>query len=77
MQRQHRLLTLIIGRQQKRGISGRARAQLEDGHSDAVVANGPAHGPGFTWLTRTSEHRVPDVRALNRILEQALPDRTQ
>jgi hypothetical protein len=50
---------------------------LEDGHSDAVVANGPAHGPGFTWLTRTSEHRVPDVRALNRILEQALPDRTQ
>lgn len=58
-------------------VRARARAQLEDGHSDAVVANGPAHGPGFTWLTRTSEHPVPDVRALNRILEQALPGRTQ
>ena len=51
----------------------RARAQVEDCRSDAVVANGPAHGPGFTWWSPGQEIPVGDTRALYRLLEERLP----
>ena len=54
-------------------VMARARAQLESCRSDAVVANGPAHGPGFTWWTPGREIPVADTRALYRLLEERLP----
>lgn len=53
-------------------VVARARAQVDDCRSDAVVANGPAHGPGFTWWTPDLEIPVPDARSLYRLLEERL-----
>lgn len=50
----------------------RARAQLESCRSDAVVANGPAYGPGFCWLAAGLEQHLDDGAALNRWLEARL-----
>jgi len=50
----------------------RARAQLQSCRSDAVVANGPAHGLGFTWLTADQEQALDDGAALNRCLNAKL-----
>jgi len=36
-------------------VLGKARAQIDECRTDACVANGPAHGPGFTLLTRTGQ----------------------
>jgi len=54
-------------------VMARARAQVDDFRSDAVVANGPSHGPGFTWWSRGLEIPVPDARSLHRLLEERLP----
>ena len=54
-------------------VMARARAQVDDCRSNAVVANGPAHGPGFTWWTPDLEIPVPDARSLYRLLEERLP----
>ncbi|MEY3535199.1 MAG: Phosphopantothenoylcysteine synthetase/decarboxylase [Verrucomicrobiota bacterium] len=50
----------------------RARAQLQSCRSDAVVANGPAHGLGFTWLTADREQALDDGASLNRWLNAKL-----
>ncbi len=50
----------------------RARAQLQSCRSDAVVANGPAYGPGFCWLTADHEQPLSDGAALNRWLNAKL-----
>lgn len=50
----------------------RARAQLDSCRSDAVIANGPAYGPGFCWLTADREQHLDDGAALNRWLDARL-----
>jgi phosphopantothenoylcysteine decarboxylase/phosphopantothenate--cysteine ligase len=50
----------------------RARAQLQSCRSDAVVANGPAYGPGFCWLTADHAQPLNDGAALNRWLNAKL-----
>jgi phosphopantothenoylcysteine decarboxylase/phosphopantothenate--cysteine ligase len=50
----------------------RARAQLESCRSDAVVANGPAYGSGFCWLTVDGEQHLDDSTALNHWLADHL-----
>jgi len=45
---------------------------LQSCHSDAVVANGPAHGLGFTWLTADREQALDDGASLNRWLNAKL-----
>jgi phosphopantothenoylcysteine synthetase/decarboxylase len=53
-------------------VLNRARAQLESCRSDAVVANGPAYGPGFCWLTHSAEQHLDDSTALNHWLGDRL-----
>ena len=53
-------------------VLNRARAQLESCRSDAVVANGPAYGPGFCWLTYSAEQHLDDSTALNHWLGDRL-----
>ena len=53
-------------------VLARARAQLQSCRSDAVVANGPAYGPGFCWLTADHEQPLSDGAALNRWLNAKL-----
>jgi phosphopantothenoylcysteine synthetase/decarboxylase len=50
----------------------RARAQLHSCHSDAVVANGPAYGPGYCWMTNHSQSHLGDSRELYRLLTEKL-----
>jgi phosphopantothenate---cysteine ligase (CTP) len=50
----------------------RARAQLQSCRSDAVVANGPAHGPGYSWMTNHSQSHLGDSRELYRLLTEKL-----
>jgi len=50
----------------------RARQQWRACRSDAVVANGPAYGPGFCWLSGGLEHHLDDGVALNRWLADRL-----
>jgi len=45
---------------------------LQSCRSDAVVANGPAYGPGFCWLTADHEQPLSDGAALNRWLNAKL-----
>lgn len=52
----------------------RARHQLESCRSDAVVANGPAYGPGFCWLTHSAEQHLDNTTSLNRWLSDHLHD---
>lgn len=41
-----------------------ARRQLIECRSDACVANGPAHGPGFSLVTARTARRYPDADKL-------------
>lgn len=50
----------------------RARAQLAAARSDACVANGPAHGPGFSLVTPGGVLPCADVAALFAALEHLL-----
>jgi len=50
----------------------RARAQLQSCHSDAVVANGPAYGPGYCWMTNRSQSHLGHSRELYRLLTEKL-----
>lgn len=50
----------------------RARAQLQSCRSDAVVANGPAYGPGYCWMTNHSQSHLGDSRELYRLLSEKL-----
>jgi phosphopantothenoylcysteine synthetase/decarboxylase len=50
----------------------RARAQLQSCRSDAVVANGPAYGPGYSWMTNHSQSHLGDSRELYRLLSEKL-----
>lgn len=50
----------------------RAREQVTACRSDAVVANGPAYGPGFCWLSGATEQLLDDTAALNRWLTDQL-----
>jgi len=50
----------------------RARAQLHSCHSDAVVANGPAYGPGYCWMTNHSQSHLGNSRELYHILSEKL-----
>lgn len=50
----------------------RAREQRTACRSDAVVANGPAYGPGFCWLSGATEQLLDDTAALNRWLTDQL-----
>jgi phosphopantothenoylcysteine synthetase/decarboxylase len=50
----------------------RARAQLQSCHSDAVVANGPAYGSGYSWMTNHSQSHLGDSRELYRLLTEKL-----
>ena len=50
----------------------RARAQLQSCHSDAVVANGPAYGSGYSWMTNHSQSHLGDSRELCRVLTENL-----
>jgi len=50
----------------------RARAQLQSCSSDAVVANGPAYGPGYCWMTNHSQSHLGDSRELYRLLTEKL-----
>jgi len=53
-------------------ILQRARAQLQSCSSDAVVANGPAYGPGYCWMTNHSQSHLGDSRELYRLLTEKL-----
>jgi len=53
-------------------VLARARHQLETGRSNAVIANGPAYGSGFCWLTVDSEQHLDDSAALNHWLADHL-----
>ena len=50
----------------------RARHQLQSCRSDAVVANGPAYGPGFCWLTHSAEEHLDNSTALNQWISDRL-----
>ena len=50
----------------------RARAQLQSYRSDAVVANGPAYGSGYSWMTNHSQSHLGDSRELYRVLTEKL-----
>lgn len=54
-------------------VLDRARAQLDSYRSDAVVANGPAYGPGFGWLAAGLSQHLDDGDALNRWLVARMP----
>jgi len=44
-----------------------ARRQIHDNRTDVCVANGPAYGPGFGWVTsRTPPEHLPDRETLFR-----------
>jgi phosphopantothenoylcysteine synthetase/decarboxylase len=53
-------------------VLARARAQLQSCHSDAVVANGPAYGSGYSWMTNHSQSHLGDSRELYRLLTEKL-----
>ena len=53
-------------------VLARARAQLQSCRSDAVVANGPAYGPGYSWMTNHSQSHLGDSRELYRLLTEKL-----
>ena len=53
-------------------VLARARAQLQSCHSDAVVANGPAYGSGYSWMTNHSQSHLGDSRELYRVLTENL-----
>ena len=53
-------------------VLARARAQLQNCHSDAVVANGPAYGSGYSWMTNHSQSHLGDSRELYRVLTENL-----
>lgn len=50
----------------------RARAQMQSCRSDAVVANGPAYGPGYCWMTNHSQSHLGHSRELYRVLTENL-----
>lgn len=50
----------------------RARAQLQNCRSDAVVANGPAYGPGFCWIGADLEQHLDSRSSLNQWLSGRL-----
>ncbi len=53
-------------------VLARARAQLQSCHSDAVVANGPGYGSGYSWMTNHSQSHLGDSRELYRVLTENL-----
>ena len=53
-------------------VLARARAQMQSCRSDAVVANGPAYGPGYCWMTNHSQSHLGDSRELYRLLTEKL-----
>lgn len=57
------------------GVLDRARRQLAEAGSDACVANGPAHGPGYSVVSTTGVVPCHDNGSLFAALEQLLVGR--
>lgn len=55
---------------------GRGREQLAEARTDGCVVNGPAHGPGFTFISKDGlTEQVADEDALYRLLVRGIPSR--
>ncbi len=49
-------------------VLDRCRHQLQEARTDLSIANGPAYGAGFGWVTATEHRILPDAPALYEAL---------